>query len=476
MKDQEHNNPLPQYLKTDGGKTKSNAIEVPAITLPKGGGALKGIDEKFAVNAANGTASFSIALPFSPGRDFTPALTLSYSSGNGNSIFGLGWSMGLPSIKRKTDKELPQYLDDIDSDTYIFSEIEDLVPEFKKEADGSFSKDNNGNYIIREKDSADGNWRIRFYRPRIEGLFARIERWMKRSNAEIKWRVTTKENVTTLFGWSSQSRIENPAPPNKTFEWLPEFAFDDKGNCTRYIYKKEDDIGFDKKLLHNRNRIDSNGKLTYTNRYLEKLLYGNKTPYKNFDDPFPAEADFMFRTEWDYGEYDLNAPYTKNSDWIFRKDAFSTYKPGFEVRTTRVCRRILCFHFFNELPSGTALVRSLDLTYDTNIAEDFTFLTAITNRGYIKQANGNYTQKNLPPITFKYQQHEWNKEVKTISAENLINAPSGLDEPSYQFTDLFNEGLAGILTEQANGWFYKYNLGKGNFTEAKLVSPRPTAV
>ena len=55
--------------------TKSNAIEIPKITLPKGGGALKGIDEKFQVNAVNGTSSFSIPLPLSPNRNgFTPEL------------------------------------------------------------------------------------------------------------------------------------------------------------------------------------------------------------------------------------------------------------------------------------------------------------------------------------------------------------------------------------------------------------------
>ena len=37
--------------------SKSNAITIPSITLPKGGGALKGIDEKFQVNASNGTGS-----------------------------------------------------------------------------------------------------------------------------------------------------------------------------------------------------------------------------------------------------------------------------------------------------------------------------------------------------------------------------------------------------------------------------------
>jgi hypothetical protein len=85
--------------------TESNAIEIPQISLPQGGGALKGIDEKFEVNAANGTASFNIPLPVSPGRNgFSPSLALSYSSGGGNSPFGLGWSVGYPMIQRKSDK------------------------------------------------------------------------------------------------------------------------------------------------------------------------------------------------------------------------------------------------------------------------------------------------------------------------------------------------------------------------------------
>src|SRR5687768_677827 len=71
--------------------SESNAIKIPQISLPKGGGALKGIDEKFEVNAANGSASFSIPLPITPGRNnFSPALSLSYNSGAGNSPFGMG--------------------------------------------------------------------------------------------------------------------------------------------------------------------------------------------------------------------------------------------------------------------------------------------------------------------------------------------------------------------------------------------------
>lgn len=458
---------------TDVGKTKSNSIEIPSIALPKGGGAIRGIDEKFSVNSVNGTASFSIPLPFSPARGLSPSLSLSYNSGNGNGIFGLGWNIGHSSIKRKTDKELPQYLDGIDSDTFIFSEAEDLVPEFQKENDGSFSKDEEGNYIFHEINSGDELHTIRFYRPRVEGLFARIERWVEKANGMIRWRVITRNNIVTLFGWSQNSTITDPQDDNKVFEWFPEFAYDDKGNCTNYMYKPEDESGFDSRLLHNRNRL-RNGKITYTNLYLEKIMYGNIIPYKSFGDPFPSANDYLFSTIFDYGEYDALSPFEHVREWNFRSDAFSDYKAGFEIRTTRLCNRVLLFHHFSGQNEYNGLVRSVNFEYDTSNQESFTFLKSFTTIGYIKKNDGHYSARQLPAIEFEYQKHEWNTEIKTIAAGDLINAPTGIDEEQYEFTDLYNEGLAGILTEQGKGWYYKHNLGDGKFSKAELVTPKPS--
>ena len=461
-----------EFLKTDGGKTKSNAIEIPSITLPKGGGAIKGISEKFSVNAVNGTTSFSIPLPFSAARGVSPETNLSYDSGAGNGIFGLGWSMGLTSIKRKTDKELPRYIDASDSDTFLFSGAEDLVPEYEKDQSGDFILDS-GNYKINETDSADGVFRIRFYRPRIEGLFARIERWSHKISGEIKWRVITRENVTTLFGWNAVSRIADPRNGERIFEWLPEFVFDDKGNCSHYTYKKEDDIHFDGSLVHNRNRLKDGG-LTYTNTYPDKIFYGNRTPYKKIEDAFPAANDYLFSTVFDYGTLaETDSPETLNS-WDFRPDAFSNYKAGFEIRTTRLCKRVLFFHHFTGANEYDGLVRSLDLKYSTNIEEDFTFLSSISSHGYIKKADGSYSRKQFPAMEFEYQAHDWNREVRKVAAEDAIHAPIGLDEQLYQFTDLYNEGLSGILTEQAQGWYYKHNLRNGKFAPAKLVMQKPS--
>src|SRR5215472_2870552 len=148
----------------------------PSISLPKGGGAIRGIGEKFAANPVTGTGLMSVPLATSPGRSgFGPQVSLSYDSGAGNGPFGIGWSLSLPSITRKTDKGLPQYLDAEESDVFIISGTEDLVPVFKRNPDGSWLRDKQGNLVVDE-DARDG-YMIKRYRPRIEGLFARIERW-----------------------------------------------------------------------------------------------------------------------------------------------------------------------------------------------------------------------------------------------------------------------------------------------------------
>src|SRR5271166_4996490 len=84
----------------------------PQIALPKGGGAIRGIGEKFTANAVTGTGSLSVPIAVSPARSgFGPQLSLTYDSGSGNGVFGVGWNLALPAITRKTDKGIPRYLD-----------------------------------------------------------------------------------------------------------------------------------------------------------------------------------------------------------------------------------------------------------------------------------------------------------------------------------------------------------------------------
>src|SRR5438445_1126635 len=99
---------------------RHGAISAPSIALPKGGGAIRGIGEKFAANPVTGTGSMTVPIVTSPGRaGFGPQLSLSYDSGSGNGPFGFGWSLSVPAITRKTEKGLPQYHDAEESDVYV---------------------------------------------------------------------------------------------------------------------------------------------------------------------------------------------------------------------------------------------------------------------------------------------------------------------------------------------------------------------
>ena len=57
-------------------KAKPSPFTPPQVNLPKGGGAIRGIDEKFAANPVTGAGSLSAPLALSPGRSgFGPRLS-----------------------------------------------------------------------------------------------------------------------------------------------------------------------------------------------------------------------------------------------------------------------------------------------------------------------------------------------------------------------------------------------------------------
>ena len=142
-----------------------SGVATPAISLPKGGGAVAGIGETFQPNLFSGTGNFSVPIFTSPGRGgFGPQLNLQYSSGNGNGPFGLGWQLSVPRITRKTEKGLPKYDDD---DVFVLSGAEDLV--VRRQDDGTPD--------VSDRNHAGQVYRVTRFLPRTEGLFARIEQW-----------------------------------------------------------------------------------------------------------------------------------------------------------------------------------------------------------------------------------------------------------------------------------------------------------
>ena len=442
---------------------KTEKPRVPEIILPKGGGALRSIDEKFSVNAENGGCDLSVPLPFSKTRSgLDSSLALRYSSGAGNSAFGVGWSLTLPSIRRRTDRRLPRYDDAGESDVFVFSGAEDLVPAYRDEGGGNWVRDSDEN----------GGVRVERYRPRIEGLFARIEKITVDGEEGFYWKVTTRDNVSTLFGRTDAARIREPGDGSRIAVWLPEWSWDDKGNCYSLFYKDEDLLNVPD-VVEEKNRRA--GLAPFANKYLKRIRYGNRTPYAP-DHPHrptaPAAPSYFFDAIIDYGEHDDTTEEVRT--WPCRFDPFSDCRSGFEMRSYRLCKRILFFHSIPELdPLQPVLVRWLDLRYRhfafdatpyrSEEADFITSLRAVNVRGGVTAA--------LPPLDLVYQELDWNETVSSIAADEIEGAPGGVSGP-YQWLDLHGEGAPGILSEQAQALYFKENEGEGRFGAPRPVSPK----
>jgi hypothetical protein len=257
------------------------------LSLPQGGGAMSGIGEKFSPDLHTGTGNFTVPIALPPGRNgFQPEMSIVYSTGNGNGPFGLGWSLSIPGVSRKTSAGVPLYNEDAEHlqtgerrDVFILSGAEDLVP-----VSGSYP----GEVI---------------YRPRTEGLFARITHH-RTSDPDLNnyWRVESKEGLISLYGSPEQAGsdtavLTKSGDAQRVFAWKLTETKDPFGN--RICYEYETDSG-----------ESGNQLLLKSIKYVD---YGD-SPDK-----------FLVRVEFYYEE---------------RPDPFSDYRAGFEIRTTRRCRTI----------------------------------------------------------------------------------------------------------------------------------------
>jgi len=417
------------------------------ITLPTGGGAIRSIGEKFEANPATGTASFTVPLTISEGRDgFTPQLALSYDSGSGNSAFGLGWNIGVPNITRKTDKGLPRYGDNPNNETDIFilSGTEDLVPVMEQDGETRTHR-------------TEANYDIYSYQPRTEGLFALIERWVHKTTRVSHWRTINKENITSIYGLSEAAQIANPDTPTQIFSWLIQESWDAKGNLIRFSYQKENGTGIENACFES-HRLKHD---TFANTYLKKVEYGNKEMCKSSTLQSNYEDDFLFKLVFDYGDHDPeNTQAEPNQTWTARPDAFSNYKAGFEIRTYRLCQRILMFHNFKELGNEAVLVRSTDLEYENNTS--FSLLQSITHCGY-----KNLSREIFPPLEFTYTE-----AIPATSFKEVNDSfPGGIDGQNNEWADLYSEGVSGILNMRNDAWYFKPNYGDKRYQCEAANSP-----
>jgi len=330
----------------------SSAVSVTPPSLPKGGGALTGMGESLGQAGPTGLASMALPLPITAGRGFAPALSLSYSSGGGNSVFGVGWFCEAMRITRRTSHGVPQYND---ADEFLGPNGEVLV-----KTANTASEPNPTTCSTYGDVKFSQTYSVTRYQPRIEGAFSRLEYWFGNTDDDDFWLLHGSDGSLHLLGKTPAARISDPQATAHTAQWLLEESVSPTGEHVYYSY-----------LAENGDNVDASGRDCSAMRYLSQVQYGNVDPAPNLylwsrDKP---GVDWYFTLVFDYGERGIDPqmppPFSASATWSARQDPYSRYDYGFEIRVHRLCRQVLMFHHFREeLGEQDTLVSRLLLEYE----------------------------------------------------------------------------------------------------------------
>jgi hypothetical protein len=391
-----------------------------------------------------GAASFELPIPVSSGRGWDPQLSLTYRSQAGNGPYGIGWSLALSQISRRTNKGVPRYTE---HDEILGHDGEVWMPEL--EDDGTIRSRTESTY----NGVNVGPHTVVRYWPRVENDFALRERWQavtQPSEAEKPtfWLVHGADGSLHVYGKTAASRRADPDPdqPLHVSAWLLCESMNTHGEHICFDYKA-DDQGPDP--IHDYR----------AQRYLRAVFYGNFTASTDlyaWTEENPANLDWHFHLLFDYGERSKSLTEKPEYDgdtlqpWLTRPDPFSTYGQGFEVGTRRLCQQVLMFHDFpDEFGVEPVLVRRLLLEYTKSTpAWTFSRITAAHYQAY--DASG--AVENTPPVEFDYSPFEMNK---TPSPLLELDTMPGIEDGQYQCVDLYGEGVPGFLCRYDQSWYYR---------------------
>lgn len=160
------------------------------------------------MTAYSGSFNTSIAIPVAPGRaGLQPALSLKYTSGRENSLYGLGWNLEIARIERSTKAGKPAYTD---GDTFVL---------IMNGAANTLVQQSNGEFRVRN-----------------EGAFLHLQ---KQGNF---WTVQDKNGTKYYFGDDGASASHNSAWPRgeaQAFSWSLSRVDDINGNSMRYFYSND---------------------------------------------------------------------------------------------------------------------------------------------------------------------------------------------------------------------------------------------
>lgn len=312
-----------------------------------------GIPAGLTVEAATGTAVLRVPLPLSAGRNGqTPDLSLCYRSGNGDGVFGMGWSLELPAIRRMASEG-------VSAAQFTLDGVGRLLP--SPEAPRSYTVPGGAVYTVRS------------WQPEQESGFARIEEIWEREAQHAWWRITSAEGVATYYGLTEQGTASGADRHINC--WLPQLVIDGLGNVQHYNYMRMSDNGGTKVCL-------------------KQAAYCNLRPYFTGGDcwkpALPEDRIYLMEVVFDYGDHDPFQP------------AYEPAVAAGALPEASLCRRVLVFHRFRELNEDESqepvLVRSMNFVHDVHRC-----ITGITVHGYKCTGGTSAIEQTLPPMRLTFE-------------------------------------------------------------------------
>lgn len=384
------------------------------ISHPQGGGAISGLGESFSPDIHTGTGNLTVPITVPPGRNkLQPDLSLVYSTGHGNGLFGLGWALSIPGVGRDTTKGIPLYFDA--EDIFLLSGAEQLVP---------------------TRQSRVG---AMLYRPRTEGIFARVEHRI--SEQDDYWEVRSRNGLKSIYGHPAARKtdsavVRNPDNTQRVLSWSLTETLDPFGNRIEYLYERDP--------------TTEDGPHRWDQIYLKTIRY---TDYGPKDAPqFLVTVDFV---------YDQ------------RPDPFSNYRGGFEVRTTRRCAQIEIRAHADTIQ----LTRVYRLVYQDQLQSPDTTTNGMSllRRIDVEGVDGD-AREALPPLGFGYARFDPSRRVyQPMSAIGDAIPERSLTHPDFELADLFGRGLPDVIQIGDVNRYWR-NLGDGRFDLPRSLDHLPTAV
>ena len=314
-----------------------------------------------------------------------------------------------------------------DRDTFLLSGAEDLVEL------GSFT-DEVGVEAVR-------------YRPRTEGLFAEILRYRDASGTDY-WRVRSKDGVLNYYG-TNPGAGEHPQypPPSPTahdpatltrpdqagaiFRWHPTMTKDPFGNRIEYLYGTDDGT--------------ESGR-AWKQPLLQRIRYADYGPR--------ATPSFLVTVTFEYED---------------RADAFSEYRSGFEIRTSKRCKAILV----ETHADADYKVRRYEFAYRQAELNDLSLLTRVNIVGF---DDDGVEARELPPLDFAYSDFQPGDQTRRdffpLTGELPANS---LADPNFDLVDLFGHALPDILELNGTARYWR-NLGGGRFDTPRPMTDAPAGL